>query len=55
LILAAGAPTAVNTALLTHEFGGDVSFATSAVYYSTLFSMVTTTVLLAMLKGTMGV
>jgi predicted permease len=55
LILAAGAPTAVNTALLTHEFGGDVSFATSAVYYSTLFSMVTTTVLLALLKASMGV
>jgi predicted permease len=50
LILAAGAPTAVNTALLTHEFGGDVSFATSAVYYSTLLSMITTTVTLAILK-----
>ncbi|TLD70823.1 AEC family transporter [Phragmitibacter flavus] len=51
LILAAGAPTAVNTALLAHEFEGDVSFATSAVYYSTIFSMVTTTVTLALLKG----
>lgn len=46
LVLAAAAPTAVNTALLAHEFGGDVSFSTSAVYYSTLFSMLTTTVLL---------
>jgi len=54
LILAAGAPTAVNTALLTHEFGGDVSFATSAVYFSTLFSMVTTTVILAVLKAWVG-
>ncbi len=54
LILAAGAPTAVNTALLTHEFGGDVSFATSAVYYSTLISMLTTTVILAVLKFWLG-
>jgi hypothetical protein len=44
----------VNTALLTHEFGGDVSFATSVVYYSTLFSMLTTTVILALLKAWMG-
>jgi malate permease and related proteins len=50
LILAAAAPTAVNTALLAHEFGGDTSFATSAVYYTTLFSMLTTTVLLCALK-----
>lgn len=54
LVLAAGAPTAVNTALLAHEFKGDVSFATSAVYYSTLFSMVTTTLSLAVLKGWLG-
>ncbi len=51
LVLAAGAPTAVNTALLAHEFGGDTSFATSAVYYSTLFSMVTTTVNLMLLRA----
>ncbi len=50
LILAAAAPTAVNTAMLAHEFGGDVSFSTSAVYYTTLFSMFTTTVLLYILK-----
>ena len=50
LVLVAGAPTAVNTALLAHEFGGDTSFATSAVYYSTLFSMVTTTVNLMLLR-----
>jgi len=50
LILAAGAPTAVNTALLAHEFGGDVSFATSTVYYSTLFSMATTTINLCLLR-----
>jgi len=50
LILAAAAPTAVNTALLAHEFGGDISFSTSAVYYSTLFSLGTTTILLYILK-----
>ncbi len=50
LILAAAAPTAVNTALLAHEFGGDISFSTSAVYYSTLFSLLTTTALLYALK-----
>jgi malate permease and related proteins len=50
LILAAAAPTAVNTALLAHEFGGDIRFSTSAVYYSTLFSMGTTTLLLYILK-----
>ncbi len=55
LILAAGAPTAVNTALLAHEFGGDISFATSAVYYSTLFSLLTTTVNLAVLRMRLGV
>jgi malate permease and related proteins len=54
LILAAGAPTAVNTALLAHEFRGDVSFATSAVYYSTLLSLVTTTVNLALLRNWLG-
>jgi predicted permease len=50
LILAAGAPTAVNTALLAHEFGGDVSFATSAVYYSTIISLFTTTLNLVLLR-----
>lgn len=55
LILAAGAPTAVNTALLAHEFGGDISFATSAVYYSTLFSLLTTTVVLTVLRMWLGV
>lgn len=50
LILAAAAPTAVNTALLAHEFGGDVSFSTSAVYYSTLFSLISTPALVYALK-----
>ena len=50
LILAAAAPTAVNTALLAHEFGGDLPFSTSAVYYSTLFSMFTITLTVYILK-----
>jgi predicted permease len=50
LVLTAGAPTAVNTALLAHEFGGDVSYATSAVYYSTIISMATTTLNLMLLR-----
>lgn len=50
LILASAAPTAVNTALLAHEFGGDTSFATSAVYYSTLISLISTPALVYALK-----
>jgi malate permease and related proteins len=50
VILAMGAPTAVNSALLAHEFGGDRSFATGAVYYSTLLSMITVTLWLALLQ-----
>jgi predicted permease len=50
IILTAGAPTAVNSALLAHEFGGDRHFATASVYYSTLFSMITVTLNLAILR-----
>lgn len=54
LILTAGAPTAVNTALLAHEFGGNTAFATASVYYSTLLSLATTSINLAILKGWIG-
>lgn len=54
LVLAVGAPTAVNTALLAHEFGGDVSYATSAVYYTTILSMATTTLNVMFLKMWVG-
>jgi hypothetical protein len=50
LILTAGAPTAVNTALLAHEFGGNTAFATASVYYSTLASLLTASVCLAVLR-----
>jgi len=54
IILTAGAPTAVNSALLAHEFGGDRRFATASVYYSTLLSMSTVAVCLAVLRAWMG-
>ena len=54
LILTAGAPTAVNTALLAHEFGGNTAFATASVYYSTLLSLLTTSVSLAILRWWIG-
>jgi malate permease and related proteins len=53
IILAMGAPTAVNSALLTFEYGGDKRFATGSVYYSTLVSMVTVTLWLAALRAWM--
>ena len=49
LIAGAAAPTAINTALLAHEFGGDSQFAASAVFYSTLASVVTVSIVLAIL------
>lgn len=54
LILTAGAPTAVNTALLAHEFGGNTAFATASVYFSTLLSLLTTSVNLAILRWWIG-
>ena len=54
LILGAGAPAAVNTALLAHEFGADSHFATAAVFYSTVLSLVTSAVILTVLKLTVA-
>lgn len=51
LIVGAAAPTAVNTALLAHEFKADHRFAAAAVLYSTLFAAVIVTALLAMLRA----
>jgi malate permease and related proteins len=51
MILSSGFPTAVNTALLAHEFEADSAFAAAAVFYSTLGSMATVTVLIALLRG----
>lgn len=49
MIVSSSFPTAVNTALLAHEFGTDSQFAAAAVFYSTLLSMLTVTVLIAIL------
>ena len=51
LILGAASPTAVNTALLAHEFKADSRFAAAAVFYSTLLATVVVTVLLAVLRA----
>ena len=41
LIIGAGAPTAINTALLAHEFKGDTTLATGMIFYGTLLSILT--------------
>jgi len=51
LILGTTVPTAVNTALLAHEFGADQRFAAAAVFYSTLLSVITVTIVLFLLKA----
>lgn len=49
MIVSSSFPTAVNTALLAHEFKADAHFAAAAVFYSTLGSMLTVTFLIAVL------
>lgn len=51
LIVGAAAPTAVNTALLAHEFKADSRFAAAAVFYSTLLASIVVTVLLAVIRA----
>ncbi|MDF1853424.1 MAG: AEC family transporter [Verrucomicrobiales bacterium] len=51
LIVGAAAPTAVNTALLAHEFKADSQFAAAAVFYSTLAASLVVTALLAILRA----
>ncbi len=51
LILGTAVPTAVNTALLAHEFKADGRFASAAVFYSTIFSTLTVTIVLFILKS----
>ena len=50
LILGTGAPAAVNTALLAHEFGADSHFATAAVFYSTALGLATSALILTVLR-----
>jgi predicted permease len=51
MIVSSSFPTAVNTALIAHEFKADAQFAAAAVFYTTLFSMFTVTVLIALLHA----
>jgi len=52
LIAGTAAPAAVNTALLVHEYGdGDSSFVAASVFYSTVLSALTVTVVLTLLKA----
>lgn len=51
LILGAAAPTAVNTALIAHEFEADSEFAAAVVFYSTLSAAFMVAVLLALLRA----
>ena len=50
MILSTSFPTAVNTALIAHEFGADTEYATGAVFWSTMFSMISVTALVTLLK-----
>ena len=51
LILGAAAPTAVNTALIAHEYEADSEFAAAVVFYSTLSAAIVVAVLLAVLRA----
>ncbi|MDF1859674.1 MAG: AEC family transporter, partial [Verrucomicrobiales bacterium] len=51
LILGSAAPTAVNTALLAHEFKADSQFAAAAVFYSTLIASIVVAALLGILRA----
>ena len=50
MIVSTSFPTAVNTALLAHEFRADSHFAAAAVFYSTIASMFTVTLLVALVR-----
>ena len=50
LILTASVPTAVNTLLLTLELGGDAELAADCVFWTTIFSVVTITAWLIVLR-----
>jgi malate permease and related proteins len=54
MILSTSFPTAVNTALIAHEFDADTQYATGAVFWSTLLSMITVTTLIVILKTAAG-
>jgi predicted permease len=51
MILSTSFPTAVNTAMIAHEFGADTEYATDTVFWSTMLSMGTVTTLVVLLRG----
>jgi predicted permease len=51
LVLTAGVPTAVNTLLITLEMGGDADLTADCVFWTTVFSSVTITVWLVVIRG----
>lgn len=53
LILTAAVPTAVNTLLLTLELNGDADLAADCVFWTTIFSMVTITIWLVIVKSSL--
>jgi len=50
LVLGAAAPTAVNTALLAHEFNADSQTASAAVLYSTVLSFIPIAIILLWIR-----
>jgi hypothetical protein len=50
MVVSSSFPTAVNTALIAHEFNADAHFAAAVVFYSTLLSMFTVTLLIALVR-----
>lgn len=50
MILGTSFPTAVNTALIAHEMGADHHYAAATVFWSTVLSMITVTLLITVLK-----
>lgn len=54
LIVAAAAPTAVNTLLMTLEQGGDAELAADCVFWTTLFSALTVTIVIAVVQSLGG-
>jgi predicted permease len=50
MILGTAFPTAVNTALIAHEMGADHHFAAASVFWSTVLSMISVTLLVTLLK-----
>jgi predicted permease len=51
MIVSSSFPTAVNTALIAHEFNADSQFAAAAVFYTTMLSMLSVTVLITLLQA----